>query len=498
MADYQNIDLHAIARAAIKQYGFNFTPGPDVIEEINGLGLRQFPDQAQGEVRDLRGLLWSSIDDAESSDLDQLEYCERSERSERGGQGEIIVRVAIADVDLFVPKGSSTDIYAAGNGTSVYTGTDVFSLLPKRLSTGLTSLLPGVDHDALIVEFSVFPNGESVPGDVYRAFVRNKAKLVYEETGSWLEGKTGVPAAISGLPGLKEQLELQDEAAGRLNAFRVEQGAMEFDTIEPRPVIREEKVVGLLIQEKNRARYIIENFMVAANIAMSQFLRKAQSPMIQRVVRVPANWPAIVETAAACGETLPSQPDARALARFLLKRKTVEPESFPDLSLTIVKLLGPGEYMMLDASESSAGHFSLAVMDYTHGTAPNRRYVDVIIQRLLKAVLDKAPCPYDRKELFDCAARCTDRDKAAKKVERFMRKAAAAVMLGGRVGESFDAIVTGASDKGTYARIAAPPVEGRILRGEKGLAVGQKVRVRLIGMNPYKGQIDFERDTRLS
>ena len=485
MPDYQNIDLHKIAYETIKQYGFDFNPAKSIIDEVNALDPKQLLNNAQG-VRDLRTLLWSSIDNAESLDLDQLEYCQRS------AGDEIMVKVAIADVDLFVPKQSQTDIYAAVNGTSVYTGIDVFTLLPKRLSTQLTSLLPDADHDVLVIEFSISADGEISPGDIYRALIRNKAKLIYEEVGDWLEGKTGVCASVANVAGLKEQLELQDEAAKRLGKLRIEQGALEFETIEAKPVIREEKVVGLLVQEKNRARYIIENLMIAANVTMSQFLKKAGVAMIQRVVRVPNNWAGIVEVAAAYHEILPSQPDAKSLAQFLQKRKIADPERFPDLSLTIVKLLGPGEYMMLDPQAASVGHFGLAVMDYTHGTAPNRRYVDVIVQRLLKAVLGKQPCPYSRNELIDCAARYTDRDKAAKKVERFMRKAAAAVLLSGRIGESFEAIVTGVSDKGTYARIMTPPAEGRVMRGEKGLTVGQKIRVRLIGMNPYKGQIDFE------
>ena len=364
------------------------------------------------------------------------------------------------------------------------------------MSTELTSLLPDLDHDALIIEFSVFSDGETTPGTIYRGFIRNKAKLVYEEIGSWLEGKAGVPASVARLPGLKEQLELQDEAAKLLSKFRIEQGALEFDTIEAKPVIRQEEVIALIIQEKNRARSIIENFMITANLTMSGFLRNAGIPMIQRVVRVPKNWQGIITVAAAYHETLSLQPDAKALAQFLHKRKIADPEMFPDLSLTIVKLLGPGEYVMLKPQADSVGHFGLAVMDYIHGTAPNRRYVDVIIQRLLKAVLDKQPCPYSQNELINCAALYTDRDKAAKKVERFMRKVAAAVLLSGQIGKSFDAIVTGASDKGTYVRIIAPPAEGRLMRGENGLVVGQKVGVRLIGVNPYKGQIDFENETK--
>jgi len=487
MSDYHNIDLHQIARAAIEQYGFDFTFAKPVIDEIRGLDPGRLLNIPYDGLRDLRGLLWSSIDNAESLDLDQIEYCER------GANGEIIVKVAIADVDLFVPKNSQTDIYAARNGTSVYTGIDVFSLLPDRLSAGLTSLLPDADHLAMVIEFTVFSDGTMAHGFFYRALIRNKAKLIYEEIGDWIEGKTGVPASVERVPGLKEQLELQDDAAGRLSKLRVEQGALEFGTVEPKPVIQGENVVALSVREKNRANFIIENLMIAANVSIAQFLKDAGIPMIQRVVRVPKNWPGIIAVAAVYNETLPFQPDARALSQFLYKRKIADPERFSDLSLTIVKLLGPGEYMMLEAQGSSPGHFGLAVMDYTHGTAPNRRYVDLIIQRLLKSVLDKRLSPYNRDELANYAVRCTDRDAAAKKVERFMRKAAAAVLLSGKAGESFDAIVTGVSEKGTYARILTPPAEGRLLRGESGLVVGEKVRVRLTGMNPYKGQIDFER-----
>ncbi len=487
MSDFSNVDLHKIARAAIDKYGFDFTPGEQVISEIYSLFPRPFPDNSQIGVRDLRGLLWSSIDNAESLDLDQLEYCQR------GVNDEIIVKIAIADVDLFVLPRSQTDIYAKGNATSIYTGIDVFPLLPQRLSAKLTSLLPEADHFALVVEFGVSPDGEISQGSIYQAIIRNKAKLVYEEIGSWMEGKSDLPESVAQVRGLKEQLDLQNVAAGRLGNFRIEQGALEFETIEAKPIIREEKVVDLIIQEKNLARSIIENFMVAANVIMSRFLKDAGVPMIQRVVRVPRNWPGIREVAGSFHEQLPIEPDAKALAQFLSKRKIAGPESFLDLSLTIVKLLGPGEYVMLQPQETSPGHFGLAVMDYTHGTAPNRRYVDLIIQRLLKSVLGKKSCPYSPGELSEFAARCTDRDQAAKKVERFMRKAAAAVLLSGQIGRSFEAIVTGVSDKGTYARIIKPPAEGRIMRGEIKLVVGQKIQVRLIGMDPYKGQIDFEK-----
>jgi ribonuclease R len=483
----KSIDLHKIARSAIERYGFDFALEKPVIDEIGGLKPPVPADGAQAGSRDLRALLWSSIDNAESRDLDQVEYCEA------GPDGVMRVKVAIADVDHCVPRQSRTDAYAGRNATSVYTGIDVFPLLPARLSLDLTSLLPGVDHYAVVIEFSVFSDGSIVSGAVYRAIICNKAKLVYDEIGDWLEGKTGVPASVARVPGLTEQIELQDQAAERLSRFRIEQGALEFGTIEAKAVVRDEDVVALVVQEKNRARSVIENFMVAANVTMSRFLKNAGVPMIQRVVRVPGNWPRIVEVARQLRETLPGRPDVRALAEFLRRRKAADPVTFPDLSLTVVKLLGPGEYVVLEPQEPSVGHFGLAVMDYTHGTAPNRRYADIIIQRLLMAALDKQPCPYSLDELAAYAVTCTDRDQAAKKVERFMRKAFAAVLLRDRVGELFDGIVTGASVKGTYVRIKTPPAEGRVISGEKGMVVGQNVRVRLKGMNPYLGQIDFEK-----
>jgi exoribonuclease-2 len=492
MPNYRNIDLHAIAREAMSRYGFQFQfPGP-VIQEVDALNEGLFLKDSRNEVKDLRALLWSSIDNTDSLDLDQLEYCEY------GREQEIVVKAAIADVDLCVPRNSHTDTYAAGNGTSVYTGIEIFPMLPARLSTDLTSLRAAEDRRAVIIEFSVSLGGDVCPGNVYLALVRNKAKLVYEETGDWLEGKGPVPSAVSEVPGLEAQLRLQDTAARRLRKFRMEQGALELETIEAKPVVSEEIVRALVVTRKNAARYLIENFMIAANGAMVNFLEKAGIPVIQRVVRTPKNWAGIMDEAAACGETLPSDPDSKALSQFLIRRKEADPEHFPDLSLAIVKLLGPGEYACLEPGQVSFGHFGLAVMDYTHATAPNRRYVDVIIQRLLKGVLEAESSPYTQKELIEYSTRCTDRDKAGKKVERFMRKAAAAVLLSERIGESFDAIVTGASEKGTYARLIDPPVEGRLIRGEKGLRVGQKVRVRLISMDPYKGYIDFEkaRDNR--
>jgi exoribonuclease-2 len=486
IADYRNINLRAIARKAMDRYGFQSQFPKPVADEVAALSAEQLLKGGQNDARDLRSLLWSSIDNEDSLDLDQLEYCEH------GSNQEILAKVAIADVDLFVPKNSQTDRHAVKNGTSVYTGIEIFPMLPNRLSTDLSSLRAGQDRLAVVVEFAVLSDGSIRPGDIYRAIVRNKAKLIYEETGDWLEGKGPTPHLVSEIPGLEEQLALQDEASQRLRKFRMEQGALELDTIEPKPVVEKEKVKDLVIQRKNRARYLIENFMIAANVTMMNFLEKAGIPVIQRVVRTPRNWKGIMDVAFAHDETLPSEPDSKALSQFLVRQKEADPEHFPDLSLTIVKLLGAGEYVMLEPGKSPYGHFGLAVMDYTHATAPNRRYVDVILQRLFKSVLAKESSPYTQKELIELSLWCTDRDKAAQKVERFMRKAAAAVLLGDRIGDSFDGIVTGASEKGTYVRIVSPPVEGRVTHGGEKMAVGQKVRVRLINMDPFRGYIDFE------
>ncbi|MDI6719606.1 MAG: RNB domain-containing ribonuclease [Methanomicrobiales archaeon] len=478
-----DIDLEAIARDAMGRYGFLPEFPEPVIHEVGALDAQLLNSQNHG--RDLRSLLWSSVDNIDSLDLDQLEYCEP------GPHGEILVRVAIADVDLFIPKGCPTDRHAAHNGTSVYTGVLTFPMLPDRLSKGISSLLPARDRSAVVIEYAVLQNGDVRSGAIYRALVNNKAKLVYEEVGAWLEGSGPMPAAVREIPGLAEQLLLQDTAARRMRRRRMEQGALDLETIEAEPRMEDGRVRDLVIQRENAARHLIEEFMIAANGVMVARLGAAGVPMIQRVVRTPRYWERIVQKAAEYGWTLPARADVRALAKFLDHRRDADPERFPDLSLTIVKLLGPGEYMALGPDEDPTGHFSLAVTDYTHATAPNRRYVDVINQRLIKAVLDDAPLPYTAGELAEQAARLTGREKASKKVERFVRKAAAAVLLRDRIGDVFEGLVTGAAEKGTYVRLIAPPVEGRVVRGERGLQVGDRVRVRLLGTDPCNGHIDF-------
>ena len=488
------IDLQAIAHQAMGNYGFYSDFPNSVLREIHKLDGKAEFDQ-DPPLKDLRHLLWSSIDNIDSKDLDQLEFCERTSNQ------EIRVLVAIADVDVYVPKSSSTDRHAAHNGTSVYTGVEIFPMLPERLSADLSSLIEGQDRMAIVIEFFVLKDGSVRSDNVFRAVVHNKAKLVYEPLGEWLEslnnesrlsGQGSMPEAVEKIPGLKEQIILQNEAAQKLHDYRMEKGALELETIEASTIVKDGEVVDLVLKKKNPARYIIENFMIAANGTMVKFLEKKGSPYIQRVVRTPERWERIRQVVQNLGKDLPPYPDSQALSDFLAQERQAAPAIFPDLSLTIVKLLGPGEYVFTELGKGKIGHFGLAVQDYTHSTAPNRRYVDLVIQRLLKAVLYNQPAPYTKTELNDIAQWCTDRDQASKKVERFMRKVAGAMLLRERLGETFDAIVTGASEKGIYVRLEAPPVEGRVVRGERGMDIGEKVRVRLMRLEIEKGYIDFE------
>lgn len=485
MNRHRTVDLKAIAWSAMEKYGFKPSFPQAVVREVDAIQAAAPSDE--GEARDLRSLLWSSIDNSDSMDLDQIEFCEQNP------DGSVHVMVAIADVDAYVQKNSKADQYANHNGTSVYLDVETFPLFPDRLSKGITSLLPGRDHRAIVLEYTVMPDGGFVPGPVYRAQVRNKAKLVYEEVGDWLDGTGKIPAAIRDTPGMESQVRLQDKTARLLREKRLAEGALDLDTIEPRAVIENGVVREITVIKKNPARSIIEEFMVAANGTTVRFLGTAGTSMIQRIVRVPKYWDEIVLTAATYGDHLPAEPDAKALSDFLFRQKAADPDRFPDLSLTVIKLLGPGEYLALDPGTPPTGHFSLAVTDYTHSTAPNRRYVDLINQRLVKSVLDHVPSPYSPGDLADESAWLTDREKSSKKAERFMRKAAAAVLLQNRIGDMFDAMVTGATEKGTYVRLLDPPAEGKVIQNERGLRVGMKIRVRLLRTDPPHGFIDFER-----
>jgi VacB/RNase II family 3'-5' exoribonuclease len=436
--------------------------------------------------RELRALLWSSIDNRESRDLDQIEWAERMP------DGRIRVLVGVADVDATVKKASATDSHAGANATSVYTGGPVFPMLPERLSTDLTSLGPNADRPAIIVEFVVDPGGAVVCADACTALVRNQAQLNYDDVGRWLGEGSGAPCSGPVPEGLEDQLHLQNEAAGRLQRFRKENGALTFGGAESIPILVNNQVTGFAMLKDNAARNIIESFMVAANVAMARFLRAKNSLCVRRIVRTPKRWDRIQAIAAAAGTNLPQKPDARALGEFLAARKQADPDHFPELSLSILKSMGPGEYVVEHPGNEHEGHFGLAVSDYTHSTAPNRRYADLLMQRLLKAAILQNPAPYSEAELTTLAAHCTERESAARHVERFMKKVAAALLLAPQIGKTFDAIVTGVSSNGTFARLLTVPAEGRIMRGEKGLDIGQKTRVRLIAADANLGFIDLE------
>ena len=476
-----SFDIHAAARRAMITNGFQPDVPPEVLAEVS-----KAADPSTlplGNVRDLRALPWSSIDNDSSMDLDQLEVAVRLPN------GDVRVSVAIADVDATVSMGSATDRFAAANSCSVYTGIVTYPMLPDRLSTQLTSLNQDVDRPSIIIEFVVATDGMMRSHDVYLSRVENKAKLAYGSVGAWLDGRGQLPAAATST--VQEQLRLQDAAAQSLRANRGRRGALSLETIEAQTVLRADKTVSVELVEKTRASHLIEDFMIAANVAMAEFLDEHSSPTIRRVVRTPERWDRIVALAAALGEKLPAIPDSAALEAFLTKRQSADPDRYPDLSLAVVKLIGPGVYELHEPGTPDTGHFGLATHDYTHATAPNRRFADLVTQRLLKAVLAGKACPYSTDDLTKIAAHCTEREDAARKVERQVRKEAAAESFASRVGESFDAIVTGVSPKGTYVRVVTPPVEGRVMRGEQGLDVGDRTRVKLLSTDPSRGFIDF-------
>lgn len=464
--------------------GFHTDFSADVSRETQT--LRDAPPK-NANVRDLRALLWSSIDNDSSRDLDQVEFAEKLP----GGSTRLLV--GIADVDASVPKGCATDQHAAAETTSVYTGVATFPMLPDALSADLTSLRDAQDRLSIVIEMRVLDSGEVNCHDVYPAWLHNRAKLAYSSTGAWLEGRGPIPPAIAAVPGMEAQLRLQLETSGHLRALRKKHGALTFGSIEATPVLQNGDVKDLAVRTHTVAEDIIESFMVAANVAMAQLLRERGSLAIRRVVRTPKRWDGIQLIASKFGVKLPDAPDPRALSDFLAQRQAADPAHFPDLSLSIVKLLGPGEYIVEAPGAEHEGHFGLAVQDYTHSTAPNRRYADLVTQRLLKATCTNLPGPYSEAELSAVAAHCTERENAARKVERLMRKVAAACLLNQHIGEAFDGIVTGASPKGTYVRLLKKPAEGRVIHGAQGLNVGDTVKVKLTSVNIAQGFIDFER-----
>ena len=437
-----------------------------------------------GGGRDLRDLPWSSIDNDDSRDLDQLEVC-----VEEGGQRRLLI--AIADVDVLVTKGSPIDAHAALNTTSVYTPAVIFPMIPTTLSTDRTSLNPDEDRSAIVIDMTI-EDGCAVPAStVYRALVRNKAKLTYNGLAAWFEG-AAAPRAFADVRGLEAQIRLQREISEQLLDCREAEGALEFARTELKAVVEGEGVSDLRTESPNPAKRVIENFMVAANGATARFLGDKGFASIRRVVKSPERWSRIVDLAAEQGGKLPSSPDAIALQGFLKARRAAEPDTFEDLSLGIIKLLGRGEYVAEAPGEPSL-HFALATESYTHSTAPNRRFPDLVTQRLLKAAIAGSSAPYALPALRRLAEHCTKQEDAANKVERLTRKAAAALWLTPRIGETFDSIVTGAGPKGTWVRLVPTPVEGRLERGAQGLDVGDRVRVRLISTDPRRGFIDFAR-----
>lgn len=457
----------------------------DVLGELDRL---KGPAATPADLPDLRRLSWISIDNDDSRDLDQLSVAEELPK------GDVRIRVAVADVDSLVSAGSALDRHAGHNTTSVYTPAQIFPMLPARLSTDLTSLNEDEDRAATVVDMTVDRDGEISSSAVSRAAVRNHAKLAYDAVSEGLEGRAPFPGRARESEEIARQLRIQDAVAQRLRARRYERGALELETIEPRPLFEDDDVVDLTVDRKNRARELIEDFMIAANGVTARFLAEEGIAALRRVVRSPERWERIVKVAAENGESLPSEPDSRALEEFLARRRRADPLRFPDLSLVIIKLMGSGEYVVERPGQTGAGHFGLAVRDYTHSTAPNRRYPDLITQRLLKAALSGGGTPYRAADLEPLAQHCTEMEDAANKVERQVRKSAAALLLEHRLGQRFDGVVTGASEKGTWVRVFQPPVEGKLVHGWEGLEVGDRVRVKLISTDVPRGFIDFVRN----
>jgi VacB/RNase II family 3'-5' exoribonuclease len=477
--------LKNIAHRVMLQRGLLPDYSPAVLAETNllmGAAVETDPS-----IRDLRPLLWCSIDNDDSMDLDQLTYAESKT------DGSVKIYIAVADVDALVKKGSPIDGHALTNTTSVYTAGEIFPMLPEKLSTDLTSLGEGQTRLALIVEAVVAPDGTISSSDLYRGVVLNKAKLAYNSIAEWLEGTAPAPAALTAVPGLDAQLRLQDRAAQSIKSLRHQHGALDLETIQTHAVFDGDLIADLQLDEKNRAKELIEDFMITANGITAKYLEDKGLPSLRRVLRSPERWGRIIELAAPLGGHLPAQPDSHALEEFLHARRQADPLRFPDLSLSIVKLLGSGEYSVELPGQPVDGHFGLAVRDYSHSTAPNRRFPDLITHRLVKAAIANTPAPYSVEELNALALHCTEQEDNAAKVERQVQKSAAALLLSSRVGEKFDAIVTGASEKGTWVRIFHPAVEGKVEAGAEGLDVGDSVRVKLTKTDVERGFIDFIR-----
>ena len=479
--NHSPVDLAALARQEMIARGFQPDLPADAVQQA--AATRQ---QVPPGLKDMSPLLWSSIDNDESRDLDQVEWAERTDIGIR-------VVVAIADVDAAVPKGTPIDIHASTETTTVYAGIRTFPMLPERLSTDQTSLNEGQPRVAVAIEMTVAHDGFVQATRISRALVCNHAQLTYGAVGPWLEGKGAMPPKVAASAPLAAQLQLQNEAAHLLRVARDRMGALTFDRAELQSVVTDGKVQSVEGRRANTASRLIEDFMIASNEVMAQTLRAAGVASIRRIVKAPERWPRIVELAASLGDHLPAEADAAALNAFLVRRKQADPVHFADISLSVLKLMGPGEYVAARPGAEAEGHFGLAAHDYTHSTAPNRRFADLVTQRLLKAQLAGAGTPYTDDELTAIARNCTLKEDAARKVQRDMTKRIAAVALAGRVGQSFAAVVTGVTDKGVFVRVTEPPVEGRLMRGEQGVDVGDQIQVTLLNTDPQRGFIDFGR-----
>ncbi len=477
-----------IVRIAIDAMQFNGLEPDFSVQVDKQIASISGPAHESGsDILDLTSLLWCSIDNDDSLDLDQLTACEvQSDLS-------VIIYVAVADVDALVKNGSPVDNHARNNTTSVYTSAIVFPMLPLRLSTDLTSLNPDQSRLALVTIMKIDNHGQVISSTVERALVRNKAKLAYDAVSAWIEGEGGLPPAASIVPGMDKQLRCQDSVAQKLRLRRHKKGSLEFQTFQPQAVFEGEHVVEIIQQVQNRARQLIEEFMIATNACTAHFLADRGHASLRRVVRSPERWMRIVEVANEYGYSLPFEPSSQALESFLAARHKADPLRFPDLSLVVIKLMGSGEYVVEIPGEKPFGHFGLAERDYTHSTAPNRRYPDLITLRMMKAILTNSPAPYTINELEYLASHCTRQEDAARKVERRVRKSEAALLLEPTIGHHFDAIVTGHSEKGTWVRILMPPAEGRLMRKIGKIKVGQEITVRLVLADVERGFIDFER-----
>ncbi len=479
-------DLLAAARQDMIHEGFDPDFPPGTKEQLAALRPLATAGGNGHGARDLRELAWSSIDNDDSRDLDQIEVAERVANGIR-------VLVAVADVDSDVPAGSPIDAHASSQTTTVYTGVKTFPMLPEKLSTDLTSLAEGQDRLAVVIEFVVTSDGSLNGANIYRAMVRNRAQLTYNAVGAWLEHSASAPEKLASSPELQAQLQLQDEAARALREQRHRLGALNFDRVEAEPVLRDGQVLDVAARQANAASRLIEDFMIAANEVMARRLSDSGVSSIRRVVKSPERWPRIVELAGRYRAKLPPQPDAAALSKFLEQRKAADPLHYADLSLAIIKLLGPGEYVLARPGGAEQGHFALAAHDYTHSTAPNRRFSDLVTQRLIKSVFQGAPAPYSNDKLSAIASNCTLKEDAARKVQRKMQKRIAAVALENRIGQTFAGVVTGNTPKGVFVRVLHPPVEGRLVHGEQGVDVGDQIQVKLLATDPGRGFIDFAR-----